>query len=118
MTGIQFRTPIESPNGGSVDERRSLHKRFEERLSVAPNLTRRIVSHQGNRDAPGFRWLKYKEGFSLELVERLLAEAQPSSVLDPFAGRRASCRRGNPNRPLQIAAIEGRHIMEALGLES
>ena len=86
MTGIQFRTPIESPNGGSVDERRSLHKRFEKRLSVGPNLTRRIVSYQGNRDAPGFRWLKYKEGFSLELVERLLGEVQPSSVLDPFAG--------------------------------
>ena len=86
MTGTQYRTPIESPNGESVEERCSLHERFEERLSVDPSLTRRVVSYQGNRDAPGFRWLKYKEGFSLELVERLLDEAQPSSVLDPFAG--------------------------------
>ena len=86
MPAIQCRTPIESPNGGSVEERRSLHERFEKRLSVDPSLTRRVVSYQGNRDVPGFRWLKYKEGFSLELVERLLDEVQPSSVLDPFAG--------------------------------
>ena len=86
MPGIQCWTQIESPNGGSVEERRSLYERFEKRLSVDPNLTRRVVSYQGNRDVPGFRWLKYKEGFSLELVERLLDEAQPSSVLDPFAG--------------------------------
>ena len=86
MPGIQCWTPIESPNGGSVEERRSLHERFEKRLSVDPNLTRKVVSYQGNRDVPGFRWLKYKEGFSLELVERLLDEVQPSSVLDPFSG--------------------------------
>ena len=86
MQGIQGWTPTESPNGGSVKERRSLHERFEKRLSVDPSLTRKVVSYQGNRDVPGFRWLKYKEGFSLELVERLLDEAQPSSVLDPFAG--------------------------------
>ena len=86
MLGIQCQPPIESPNGGGVEERRSLYERFEKRLSVDPNLTRKVVSYQGNRDVPGFRWLKYKEGFSLELVERLLDEAQPSSVLDPFAG--------------------------------
>ena len=86
MRGIQCRTPIESPNGGSVEERRALHTRFEKRLSVDSNLTRRVVSYQGNREVPGFRWLKYKEGFSLELVERMLDEVQPSAVLDPFSG--------------------------------
>ena len=86
MTGIQCWAPIESPNGGSVEERRALHTRFEKRLSVDSNLTRRVVSYQGNREVPGFRWLKYKEGFSLELVERMLDEVQPSSVLDPFSG--------------------------------
>ena len=69
-----------------MKERRSLYERFEKRLSVDPNLTRKVVSYQGNRDVPGFRWLKYKEGFSLELVERLLDEARPNSVLDPFSG--------------------------------
>ncbi len=77
---------IESPNGGSVDARLALHKRFEGRLSVNPSLTRKAVSYQGNRRAPGFRWMKYKEGFSKELVERLMADAQPRSVLDPFSG--------------------------------
>ena len=86
MLGIQSWTPIESPNDGNIIERRLLHERFEDRLSVDPSLTRKVVSYQGNRDVPGFRWLKYKEGFSLELVERLLDEVQPTSVLDPFAG--------------------------------
>ena len=86
MTEIQCWAPIESPNGGSVRERRALHTRLEKRLSVDSNLTRRVVSYQGNREVPGFRWLKYKEGFSLELVERMLDEVQPSSVLDPFSG--------------------------------
>ena len=77
---------MESPNGGSVDQRRALHKRFEERLSINPTLTRRAVSYQGNRRAPGFRWMKYKEGFSSGLVERLIEDFQPRSVLDPFSG--------------------------------
>ena len=86
MQEIQCWTPVKSPNGGSVEQRHSLYQRFEKRLSVDPNLTRKVVSYQGNRDVPGFRWLKYKEGFSRELVERLLDEVQPSSVLDPFSG--------------------------------
>ena len=62
MTGIQYWTPIESPSCGSVEERRALHTRLEKRLSVDSNLTRRVVSYQGNREAPGFRWLKYTVG--------------------------------------------------------
>ena len=30
--------------------------------------------------------MKYKEGFSIELVEKLLERARPASVLDPFSG--------------------------------
>ena len=77
---------VESPNGGPVDERSSLHRRFEARMSVNPALTRRAVSYQGNRDLPGFRWLKYKDGFSRELVEQLIDGARPQSVLGPFSG--------------------------------
>ena len=76
--------PTESPNGGSVDGRRSLHERFQDRLVVAPHLTRKLISYQGNRKVPGFRWLKYKEAFSLDLVKQLLDEESPSSVLDPI----------------------------------
>ena len=67
-------------------ERRALHDRFAARLVVNPGLTRKIVSHQGNKTTPGFRWLKYKESFSHTLVERCLQEINPTAVLDPFAG--------------------------------
>ena len=75
-----------SPNGGSARKRRELEERFEGRLAVNPHLTRKIVSYQGNRRVPGFRWMKYKEGFSQALVESLLDEFRPASVLDPFSG--------------------------------
>ena len=78
--------PTGSPNDGNVEKRRSLHERFQNRFFVAPNLTRKIISYQGNRQVPGFRWLKYKEGFSLDLVKQFLVDESPSSVLDPFAG--------------------------------
>lgn len=75
-----------SPNGGSARARQELERRFEGRLTVNPSLTRKAVSYQGNRRAPGFRWMKYKEGFSQALVERFLDEFSPTAVLDPFAG--------------------------------
>ncbi len=82
----QCAPPSDSPNGGPVSERRRLHDRFASRLQVNPELTRKLVSYQGNKAAPGFRWLKYKESFSHALVERCLDTLQPDSVLDPFAG--------------------------------
>ena len=75
-----------SPSGGSVRERRSLEERFGSRMTVNPRLTRKTVSYQGNRLVPGLRWMKYKEGFSRGLVEGLIDEYRPSTVLDPFSG--------------------------------
>ena len=75
-----------SPNGGSARERQRLVDRFGDRLTVNPELTRKAVSYQGNRRVPGLRWLKYKEGFSRTLVEHMLEDFRPTSVLDPFAG--------------------------------
>lgn len=49
-------------------------------------LNRRLVSYQGNKQVPGFRWMKYKEGFSTELVSRLLDSVVARDVLDPFSG--------------------------------
>ena len=63
-----------------------MHKRFEGRLSVNPRITLKLVSYQGNYAASGFRWMKYKEGFSRDLVEYLLERVHPSSLLDPFSG--------------------------------
>ena len=72
---------------GEADKtaREALHRRFADRLVVRPELTRRLVSYQGNKTQPGLRWLKYKEGFSAELVRSALDEAE-GPVLDPFAG--------------------------------
>ena len=67
-------------------ERRSLYERFEGRLSINSTLTQKMVSYQGNYNAPGFRWMRYKEGFSRGLIEQLIEDVQPSSVLDPFSG--------------------------------
>ena len=75
-----------SPNGGPVTCREALHARFAERIVVDYDLSRRLVSYQGNKAAPGFRWMKYKEGFSAQLVERLLSGSGPGAVLDPFSG--------------------------------
>ena len=49
---------------------------------VAPKL----VSYQGNYGVPGFRWMRYKEGFSQDLVQLLIQRVRPSSLLDPFSG--------------------------------
>ena len=52
-------------------ERDALHARFADRLIVRRELSRRLVSYQGNRAQPGLRWLRYKEGFSAGALERL-----------------------------------------------
>jgi DNA modification methylase len=46
------------------------------------------VSFQGNKSRAQYRWYKYKEAFSAELVEALLAQyqLQAGPILDPFAG--------------------------------
>ena len=77
-----------SPNGGPTAARAALHARFADRIAVDHDLTRRLVSYQGNKCIPGFRWMKYKEGFSVPLVERFLdyGGAKPARVLDPFSG--------------------------------
>ena len=90
---------------GRLQSRRSLHKRFEGRLSIHPDITPKMVSYRGNRSAPGFRWMKYKEGFSEELVELLVQRRRPSSLLDPFSGIGTA--------PLTAAA----HGINATGIE-
>ena len=66
-----------------------LAKDFKTQFSVAPFLSRKIVSFQGNKGKPAYSWYKYKEAFSAALVEYFLGSyvSQASGkVLDPFAG--------------------------------
>ena len=77
---------VTSPHGGETAARQALNDRFADRVAFDPEFTRRTVSYQGNREVPGLRWMKYKEGFSRALVDYLLDEHAPGRVLDPFAG--------------------------------
>ena len=73
-----------APHSGPA--RADLQRRFARRLQVNPQLSRKLVSYQGNKGAVGFRWLKYKEGFSTALVRQFIERGQGTQVLDPFSG--------------------------------
>ncbi len=62
--------------------------RWKDKLIVANELTRSLVSFQANKSRAVYRWFKYKEAFSAGLVEYLLNRYRLSSgvLLDPFAG--------------------------------
>ena len=66
--------------------RNELHRRFAERMTVNPEIHRRVVSYHKSGQTPGLRWFKYKEGFSVQLVRMLLNMVNSRVVLDPFAG--------------------------------
>jgi DNA modification methylase len=61
---------------------------FQGLLILQPDLTRSLVSFQGNKGRPVYRWYKYKEAFSAALVEYLLQKYAicQGTLLDPFAG--------------------------------
>ena len=58
---------------------KQLLQTFEEKLYVDHTLTRQLVSFQGNKTRPTYRWYKYKEAFSAALVEYLLSRYAVSS---------------------------------------
>ena len=74
------------PNLRRLDD--ALARRFNGAMRTAPMLTRKIVSFQANKSAPRYRWFKYKEAFSADLVRQLLAARgiKNGDTLDPFAG--------------------------------
>ncbi|MBI2928167.1 MAG: hypothetical protein HYY24_21060 [Verrucomicrobia bacterium] len=49
--------------------RARLYERYASRFVVNPLLTRKLVSFQASKTTPFYRWLKYKEAFSPELVD-------------------------------------------------
>lgn len=79
-----------SANGLCSDkERIALEKKYIPILEVTDKFDRRSVSYQFNKKRPVHSWLKYKEGFSAELVSILLNEMQISEgsvIMDPFMG--------------------------------
>ncbi|MCM1056816.1 MAG: DNA adenine methylase [Firmicutes bacterium] len=70
-------------------ERDALEKRYEPILEVTKKFDRRSVSYQLSKKDALHSWLKYKEGFSADLVNILLDDmgAKPGDiVMDPFMG--------------------------------
>jgi DNA modification methylase len=66
-----------------------LSEDFKAQFSIAPFLSRKTVSFQGNKGKPAYGWYKYKEAFSAGLVEYFLDGYKgrvSEKVLDPFAG--------------------------------
>jgi len=76
-----------------VDTDSAMMHELERRFSnlILPNhlLNRALVSYQGNKRLPGYRWFHYKEGFSIPMVEYFLHHAgfaHRGRLLDPFSG--------------------------------
>ncbi len=82
----QRRIPLSASENGEL--RRALERKYESLLEERFEL-RRLVTYVPNKTLPVYNWFKYKEGFSRELVSRLLNELgveKNQIVLDPFAG--------------------------------
>lgn len=67
---------------------KGLEQEFSDKLEICKDLSRILVSFQGNKSRPSYRWYKYKEGFSASLIDYFLNENNLNSgtILDPFAG--------------------------------
>jgi DNA modification methylase len=73
---------------GEGPERQRLEVAYADRFLERIDL-RRFVTYVPNKELPVYNWFKYKEGFSRELVFRLLDKfgvGKTDLVLDPFAG--------------------------------
>jgi DNA modification methylase len=96
---------------------KKLEKRFRDKLVVNQDLKRTLVSFQANKKAPGYRWYKFKEGYSSALVDYALnkLEIHSGRILDPFAGSGtslfASAERGLDAVGVEVLPI-GAEIME------
>lgn len=71
----------------TIDE--LLYNNYKSIISTETALSRQVVSFQANKLRPSYRWYKYKEGFSAELVHKYIHEHElkkTKKILDPFAG--------------------------------
>lgn len=98
-----------------LDDKLTQH--FENVLKNSSNITRKLVSFQANKTRATYRWFKYKEAFSADLVEYLLKRysVPQGKILDPFAGAGtalfASSNLGYDSDGIEILPI-GHEIVE------
>lgn len=84
-----IRTNFSHDNIGPQAARLALEERYRALLQETDQFSRKLVSYQGNKGELVHGWIRYKEGFSAQLVEILIREfgLEPGqTVLDPFAG--------------------------------
>lgn len=85
----RIRATYANDGATSCESRIALELKYASLLTPTDEFNRRLVSYQANKQARLHNWLKYKEGFSAQLVENLLNKfgVRPGQkVLDPFAG--------------------------------
>ncbi|MGB0387627.1 MAG: DNA methyltransferase [Ardenticatenaceae bacterium] len=71
------------------DARLLLEDKYGSLLEETHEFNRRLVSYQGNKKASIHSWIKYREGFSAKLVEKLIDQAEigpGETILEPFCG--------------------------------
>ncbi len=81
----------DTPGETGYRARQALFEKYADKLAINTELSRALVSFQANKTQPVYRWFKYKEAFSTEFAQWILAKFRPRTtrvpiVLDPFAG--------------------------------
>jgi DNA modification methylase len=96
-----------------------LENKYKSIMHVDNALDRKMVSFQANKKTPFYRWYKYKEGFSGQLVDYYInkrGSKNISTLLDPFAGSGAALF-GASNFGIKSIGIEllpiGQHLIKS-----
>lgn len=82
-------TDFSSNNFFSSKHRKFLEEKFLDKIVVLDDLTRKSVSFQHSKNEIVHNWLKYKEGFSEQLVDFCIDRMNLTCnavILDPFSG--------------------------------
>ena len=90
------------------DARIALEQQYADLLHMDQRFHRKIVSYQANKGDLVHGWIRYKEGFSAQLVDKLIKEfgiTKGETILDPFAGSATT---------LLVAKTKG---IDAVGIE-
>ncbi len=108
-------TPTEIPPQ-LLKKHDKLEARYKNLLKVNHDLNRTLVSFQSSKRQSGYRWYKFKEGYSSALVSYYIDQLgiKSGKVLDPFAGTGtslfASAERGLDTVGLELLPI-GHEVM-------
>ncbi len=91
---------------------KELANHFLDKMIVNSDLSRTLVSFQGNKHESGYRWFKYKEGFSSTLVNYCFNKCgvrKNGEIIDPFAGSGATLfaarERGQSSTGIELLPI-------------